>query len=455
MKHKTQALIRSLSKVTKRSAIFSLLLALGLTIVLIGGTLMAQRAQAHRPQGESSPQAAVGTGFTYQGYLVRDGTPISDTCDLRFSLWDTDVVGSGSQVGSTQTKAGVPVSEGHFTVPELGFGADAFEGDARYLQIAVRCPAGSGSYVTLDQRATLSAAPYAHSLWPGARVYGAATGTGLGSGVLNVSNSEPGAGHAAILGVSGSALSSYPSEPVGVRGEAAAGIGVAGSSQSSIGVNGYSESGTGVSGYSESGYGVSGSSAGDGTVAGVFGSGFMTATGVYGYSDSGYGIYGSSPGTAIYSDGDAHVEGDLTWQAKTSYIVVPAAAFHPVTDGYSFYNDGYVLSNLDGSSDNYVASVHLPHGATVTALTFYWSDSSSAENGSCDLYRTDVGAVVGGGSIATLLTSGSMGRGSSSVTDVNESIDNSQYMYHLSLYLPDSNVAAHSVVIAYTITEPY
>lgn len=68
-------------------------------------------------------------------------------CDFQFSLWD-DVSG-GTQVGTTQTRTNVAMSNGYFTIPDLDFGAGAFQGDARWLAIAVRCPAGSGPYIPL------------------------------------------------------------------------------------------------------------------------------------------------------------------------------------------------------------------------------------------------------------------------------------------------------------------
>jgi hypothetical protein len=459
-------LYKSKEKVTMRcNRSLNLWLLLVVALVVSSVPLMTHRAQAQEPgpgvlvpavaEGKGSIQATVDATFTYQGHLVKDDSPVSDSCDFQFSLWDSESVGSGSPLGSTQTRTGITVDEGYFTVADLAFGSDAFRGDARYLQIAVRCPAGSGSYTTMGERATLSAVPYAHGLRPGAMIEGAATGTDLGSAVLNVSNSDTGAGSTAIFGVSGSAVTgSYPGTEIGVRGEAAGGIGVAGSSASGTGVNGYSETGTGVSGYSESGYGLSGRSDGDSAVAGVFGSGFLTATGVYGYSENGYGLYASSTGTALYSDGDAHVEGSLTWKAHSSYISVPAAAFHPVDDGYDFYNEGYVLLNEDGISDNYTAALSLPHGATVRSMSFHWLDNSTVEDLSCILYRTNVTAS-GGGSVATLTSSGDTGTGTSSTTGIDETVDNSQYIYHLALYLPDANTGAYSVVIEYTTTAPH
>jgi hypothetical protein len=56
------------------------------------------------------------------------------------------------------------VTSGRFNAVVNGsrqFGANAFNGDARWLEIAVRCPAGSGAYTTLNPRQPLTATPYA------------------------------------------------------------------------------------------------------------------------------------------------------------------------------------------------------------------------------------------------------------------------------------------------------
>lgn len=105
----------------------------------------------------AAPVASLGTAFTYQGYLESSGSPVNDTCDLQFKLWDA--LNGGAQVGQTQTSTNVAVNGGLFTV-QLDFGS-AFDGDTRWLEIAARCPAGSGSYTTLSPRQALTAAPYA------------------------------------------------------------------------------------------------------------------------------------------------------------------------------------------------------------------------------------------------------------------------------------------------------
>jgi hypothetical protein len=101
---------------------------------------------------------ALGTPFTYQGVLRSSGSPVSGTCDFLFGLWDA--ASSGTQIGATWPQAGVPVTRGLFTVL-LDFGAAPFQGANRYLEIAVRCPAGSGAYTTLTPRQPLTPGPYA------------------------------------------------------------------------------------------------------------------------------------------------------------------------------------------------------------------------------------------------------------------------------------------------------
>lgn len=104
------------------------------------------------------PQSVMGTAFTYQGQLKQNGLPVSATCDFRFSLWNAET--DGAQVGATLDKAAVAVSKGLFTVL-LDFGPYAFNGEARYLGVDVRCPAGSGDYTPLAPRQALTPTPYA------------------------------------------------------------------------------------------------------------------------------------------------------------------------------------------------------------------------------------------------------------------------------------------------------
>ena len=134
--------------------------ALGLALLLFALSALPPGATWAQGVPPLSPAATVGTAFTYQGQLEKDGSPYTGRCDMQFGLWDA--ASGGTQVGATLTVVNVIVEDGYFTV-DLDFGAGAFTGDGRWLDVAVRCPAGSGSYTTLGRQA-LRAAPYALAL---------------------------------------------------------------------------------------------------------------------------------------------------------------------------------------------------------------------------------------------------------------------------------------------------
>jgi len=113
--------------------------------------LVSQTLAAHA-------QSPLGTEFTYQGQLKASGLPAVSNADFEFALFDA--VTDGSQIGSTLRQDNVGIVSGLFTV-SLDFGADAFNGEARWLEVAVRSPAGSGSFTTLTPRQPLTVAPYA------------------------------------------------------------------------------------------------------------------------------------------------------------------------------------------------------------------------------------------------------------------------------------------------------
>jgi len=260
-------------KIEKGSlSMIGLVLVLGCAVVLTASTA---RAQGPTIQGSLHPQAALGTAFTYQGRLEDAGGPVTGSCDFNFTLWDDPT--SGSQVGPDQSMV-VSVDNGYFSVA-LDFG-DVYDGTALYMWIMTRCPSGAGSYTILSPRVPLSAAPYAHSLRPGAQVQG------TGEYVLNVVNSGTGDG-----------VRAYSN----------------GSQFSEAALEGYNNS---------------------------------SGSGVYGESASGYGVYGKGGSYGLYSegallvDGFAYIHGELSWQEKTGYVSVPAAAFGPEDDYFQYNNDG-------------------------------------------------------------------------------------------------------------------
>ncbi len=103
----------------------------------------------------------LGTAFTYQGQLKQNGAPVNERVDFRFTL--RPEVDGGPAVGSEIPLDDVEVVNGLFTV-ELDFGAGAFNGEARWLEVSVRAPhdpTDTGLFVQLEPRTPITPAPYA------------------------------------------------------------------------------------------------------------------------------------------------------------------------------------------------------------------------------------------------------------------------------------------------------
>jgi hypothetical protein len=103
--------------------------------------------------------------FTYQGYLTGATGPVNLACDFQFGLFNASSL--GTQVGTTVPKTNVAVNNGVFNVV-LDFGAGAFNGQDRYLDIQVRCPTGGGAFTPLTPRQAITPSPYTMSApWAG------------------------------------------------------------------------------------------------------------------------------------------------------------------------------------------------------------------------------------------------------------------------------------------------
>ena len=117
-------------------------------------------AQEQRLVSSASELAApMGTNFTYQGQLQDDNGPVNNLCDFEFRMFASP--GGSDEIWEPVPRHNVKVEEGYFSVNDLDFGAETIQGEARYLEIGVRCPAGAGSYEKLSPRQELTAAPYA------------------------------------------------------------------------------------------------------------------------------------------------------------------------------------------------------------------------------------------------------------------------------------------------------
>lgn len=83
----------------------------------------------------ASMQAELGTAFTYQGHLEDGGSPASGPYDFLFRLFDQPE--NGVLIASTAVIEDVTLADGLFTIT-VDFGANAFTGEARFLEVAVR-----------------------------------------------------------------------------------------------------------------------------------------------------------------------------------------------------------------------------------------------------------------------------------------------------------------------------
>lgn len=301
-------------------------LTLAISLVLLMSGLLISAASAGAQPSIAAPNApatAVGSGFTYQGQLKRNGSAVTDTCDIQFVLYDA---ASGGSALGTQDRSGVSVSNGLFTV-SLDFGANAFTGQARWLEIAVKC-AGDSALTTLMPRQALTAMPYALSLMPSATItgllnlgnasFGSTTrqmlnlwGTQYGIGIQsytqyyrvdlgagyawyqggshNDNSGNPGPGGKALMTLDGFGVLSVTNRIMGHTSQAG--------SQAVLGVA--QSNATGIYGQANTGVGVIGES---NTNHGVFGTATMSNTyGVYGLnSGSGYGVGGDGPFGGVY-----------------------------------------------------------------------------------------------------------------------------------------------------------
>jgi microcystin-dependent protein len=108
----------------------------------------------------------LGTVFSYQGRLETAGSPpLNGSYDFKFRVYDTDEVGAGTPIGDPMSEPNIPVTEGIFTVqlnPDpSGTIPNLFNGEVRYLEIAVRKTGSAESYFTISPRQRINAAPYA------------------------------------------------------------------------------------------------------------------------------------------------------------------------------------------------------------------------------------------------------------------------------------------------------
>ncbi len=142
----------------------------------------------------------------------------------------------------------------------------------------------------------------------------------------------------------------------------------------------------------------------------------------------------------------------------TSRLVIPPAAFTPFdhSNEYSRFISGLVFKQKTGGGDGvFTAPVNLPHGATMTQVTFYWNCSDA--NASADVYLQR--GIFSNGSFINIAHvhafSGTGYHFASTITGAGKIIDNSLHAYWMTVVLPETEkIALVAVAIDYIVPSP-
>jgi hypothetical protein len=260
----------------------------------------------------------LGTSFTYQGRLNSGGTPANGSFNMTFTLFDAAT--GGTQIGAPVSISNVAVANGLFTVT-LDFGATAFAGEERWLQIAV-------NGTSLSPRQKLTATPYAlHAKGVSSPLHLLSTldATATIRGQANSNNDN-------AIGVEGFAQSGS-AQTIGVRGES-----ISSNGRGMLGVA------SAISGTTYGGYFEANSPNGAG-VFGLHGATTGSTAGVRGRTDS---LTGANPFIGLPLGAACGVEG----------IVAPTSP--------GFFSAGVRgINNGTGTLGVGVAGFHLGSGVGV------------------------------------------------------------------------------------------
>jgi hypothetical protein len=121
----------------------------------IGAAAVALLVVAVMCSGGPTP---VGHAITYQGLLRHNGQPLNASADLQFRLFAQS--SGGSPITPMLQLLDEQIEDGLISA-DLDFGAGVFGGEARWLEVSVRSPAGNGTFTTLLPRQLVTATPYA------------------------------------------------------------------------------------------------------------------------------------------------------------------------------------------------------------------------------------------------------------------------------------------------------
>jgi len=275
----------------------------------------------------------MGPAFTYQGRLNDGGAPANGNYDVTFTLHDDPV--NVASVGTYIILSAVPVTNGLFTVQLNAsgeFGPNAFNGQARWLQIGVRTNSANNAFnnfTFLTPRQPLDATPQAMFALNASNAVNASFAAGVADGAITSSKLAAGSVGAQQLAPGALSWSSLAGIPAGFGDgvdndttySAGAGLSLSGTNQFTVNFSGTGSADTAAhSDHGHFGANWSGNSSSFGLVvanSSTSGSGLYAQQGtsggaavpfgykaaVWGESSGGDGVYGaagSAFGTGVY-----------------------------------------------------------------------------------------------------------------------------------------------------------
>ncbi len=343
------------------------------------------------------------SAFTYQGRLTDATLPASGTYQMQFSIFDA--ASGGAQIGTTITNSSVAVANGVFTV-NLDFSpATPFASGAnRWIEIAVKKPADPG-YTTLTPRQPVTSSPFS------TKASSSTTADSVSAAcILCITDAH-------ISGINGAKVTDKVADAIN-----------------------------------------------SGQLGGQPGTFYRNAANLNSGTIDNSRTTGTSANTAdtlVLRDGSGGFSANsITLPAVTRYYSVPPSSFVPRLNTFTYAIGTYAAGTTPGQLVDFSAPVHLPHGATITAVRFYPYDNDTVENISIQLYfKPHVGSTI------TQLASG----GTTGFSPFDQSIpvtltggahvvDNASNFYSLnvSYRVPASffNITFNSVRISYTVTSP-
>ena len=192
------------------------------------------------------------------------------------------------------------------------------------------------------------------------------------------------------------------------------------------------------------------------------------AAGNFQFMNGNVGIGTNAPSERLEVLGNVEIPATNDYKyasAKTQYYSVPGAAFFlensSACDRAMIGGNIYTTGGSPATVAYFTAPVYLPHGATVTSVTFYVVDNDATyntQNG--QLWRNDASTFTSYGNSSNMATTAAPGnsaniQASTTSTITNPVIDNQNYTYWLrwGTQQANSNLRLAKVVITYTVTK--